>query len=138
MNITPEIFLQSLKEGKTERELNLTESLYVDHIELKKLTSKKYGHTVKSATDHLQTDYSNGFTICGNCGSFYHLGKGFTKHLSKGCLNCEGEEKHFVYFVNASEPQYGGFPARYMSKMFDDGMSYCKDKLEIEKYKDII
>ncbi len=138
MNISPEIFLQSLKEGKTERELNLTESLFIDPVEFKKLISKRYGHSVESATNHLLTDYTNGFTICKCCGSYYHLGKGFTKHLSNGCLNCEGEEKHYVYYVNASESKYGGFPARFMSKMFDDGMSYCKDKLEIEKYKDII
>lgn len=138
MNVSPEIFLQSLNEGKTERELNLTESLYVNPIELKRLTSKSYGHTVESATFHLQTDYTNGFTICGCCGSFYQLGQGFTKHLSKGCLNCEGEDKHRVYHVNASEPRYGGFPARYMSVMFDDGMSYCKDKLQIEKFKEIL
>jgi len=138
MNITPEIFLQSLKEGKTERELNLTESLYVDSQELKNLTSNHYGHTVQSATEHLQTDYSNGFTICGKCGSYYPLGKGFTKHLSNGCLHCEGESKHHVYHVNASEPRYGGFPARWMAVMFDDGMSYCKDKLQIEKMKELV
>lgn len=136
MNITPEFFLSSLKEGKTERQLNLKEDLFVDPKELKQLI--KYGHSVESATNHLQTDFSNGFTICGDCGSFYHLGKGFTKHLSKGCLNCEGESKHNVYHVNASSPAYGGFPARYMSVMFDDGMSYCKNKLEVNKYKDLI
>ena len=138
MNISPETFLQSLKDGKTERELNLTESLYVDQHELKLLTSKNYGHSVESATFHLQTDYSNGFTICKCCGSFYHLGKGFTKHLSNGCLHCEGETKHRVYFVNASPQSQGGFPSRYMSVMFDDGMSYCKDKLEKEKYKNVL
>lgn len=128
------MFLQSLKEGKSERELNLTETLYVNPIELKKLIN--YGHTIESATTHLQTDFSNGFTICKCCGSFYQLGKGFTKHLSNGCLNCEGEEKHRVYHVNASKPSEGGFPARYMSVMFDDGMSYCVNKLQKELYKD--
>lgn len=137
MNITPEIFLQSLKEGKTERELNLTESLFVDPTEHKKLV-KKYGHTNQEATDHLQTDYTNGFTICGDCGSFYQLGKGFTKHLSKGCLNCEGKSKHRVYSVQASTPAFGGFPARYMSVMFDDRMSYTKDELQINKFKDLL
>ena len=136
MNISPELFLSSLKEGKTERELNLKADLSVDSKELKKLI--KYGHTIESATDHLQTDYSNGFTICKCCGSFFELGKGFTKHLSNGCLNCEGEAKHKVYYVQASSPNQGGFPARFMSIMFDDGMSYTKDKLQINKYKEII
>jgi len=129
MNITPQQFLTSLREGKTERQLNLKESDYIDTKEVEKLI--KYGHTAVSAREHLQTDYSNGFTICANCGSFYKLGNGFTKHLSKGCLHCEGQEKHRLYFVNASKPKDGGFPARWMSVMFDDGMSYCKDKLEI-------
>jgi len=136
MNITPEQFLQSLKEGKTEKELNLTEDLYVDPIRLKELITV-YKHTKESATDHLQTDYSNGFTICSTCGSYYFLGKGFIKHLSKGCLHCE-EKKHRVYYVNASFQNEGGFPARFMSIMFDDGMSYVKTKLEIEKYKLLI
>lgn len=136
MYLSPETFLLSLKEGKTERELNLTEHLFVDPKELKKLI--KYGHSVESATNHLQTDYSNGFTICKCCGSFFELGKGFTKHLSNGCLNCEGETKHRVYYVNASKPHEGGFPARFMSVMFDDGMSYTKDKLQINKFKDIV
>lgn len=138
MNITPIEFLQSLKEGKTERELNLTESGYIDQAEFKKLISEKYGHTVESATKHLLTDYSNGFTICKKCGSFYDLGKGFTKHLSDGCLHCEGKEKHKIYHVNKSPIDEDGFPARYMSLMFDDGMSYCKDKLQIEKFKNLI
>lgn len=138
MNILPEDFLQQLAEGKTEFELNRTESLYVDQKELKKLTSKAYGHTIQSATEHLQTDYSNGFTICKCCGSFYSLGKGFTKHLSNRCLHCEGETNHRVYYVNASKPSEGGFPARYMSVMFDDGLHYCKDKLQIEKFKDLV
>ena len=137
MNITPEQFLQSLKEGKTERELNLTEDLYIDPIRLEELVIV-YEHTKESATEYLQTDYSNGFTICSTCGSYYHLGKGFSKHLSKGCLHCEGEGKHRVYYVNASLPSEGGFPARFMSSMFDDGMSYIKTKLEIEKYKLLI
>ena len=136
MNITPEQFLQSLKEGKTERELNLTEDLYVDLIRLQKLINT-YGHTKESATDYLQTDYSNGFTVCNTCGSYYHLGIGFIKHLSKGCLHCEGEDKHRVYYVNASLPSEGGFPTRFMSSMFDDNMSYVKTKLEIEKYKSL-
>ncbi len=135
MKINPETFLTLLKEGKTEFELNRTESLYVDPIELKRLTSKNYGHSIQSATEHLTTDYSNGYTICKKCGSFYELGKGFTKHLSDGCLFCEGEPKHRIYYVNASERRYGGFPARYMCIMFDDGMHYTKDNLEIEKYK---
>ena len=137
MNITPEIFLQSLKEGKSERELNLKESLFIDPIEYKKLI-KKYGHTPEEAKNYLQTDYLNGFTICGNCGSFYSLGKGFTKHLSKGCLHCEGKENHRIYHVNASKPSEGGFSARFMAVMFDDGLHYCKDKLLIEKFKDLI
>jgi len=135
MNITPENFIKSIKEGKTEKELNLKESDYIDSNELKRLTSKRYGHSIESAKDHLLTDYSNGFTICKKCGSYYHLGNGFTKHLSNGCLHCEGDVKHRVYHVNASEPRFGGFPARWMSVMFDDGMHYCKNKLEIEKYK---
>lgn len=137
MNITPIEFLQLLKEGKTEKELNKKEDLTIDTKELYKLVHK-YGHTTESATEHLQTDYSDGYTICKCCGSFYQLGKGFTKHLSNGCLNCEGEDKHRCYHVNASGPKYGGFPARLMSIMFDDKMSYCKDKLQVGKYKDNI
>lgn len=133
MNITPQEFLQSLKEGKTERELNLLPTYEIDFSERSTLV-RKYGHTFQEATNHLSTDYKNGFTICATCGSFYALGKGFTKHLSKGCLHCEGEEKHRVHHVNASKPSEGGFPARYMSTMFDDGMSYCKDKLQIKKF----
>ncbi len=138
MNLTPESFLQLLKEGKTEKELNRRESDYIDPAEFKKLTSKEYGHTPESARDHLLTDYSNGFTICSKCGSFYHLGEGFTKHLSNGCLNCEGEEKHRVYWVNQSQKRHGEFPARFMAVMFDDGMHYCKDKLQVAKYADQI
>lgn len=137
MNITPEQFLQSLKDGKTERELNLLPADEIDFSERGKLI-RKYGHTFQSATDYLSTDYRNGFTICDKCGSYYELGKGFTKHLSNGCLHCEGESKHRVYHVNASKPSEGGFPARYMSQMFDDGMSYCKDRLQIEKFKELI
>lgn len=135
MNITPEQFIELILSGKTERELNLNESGYIDPQERKNLMSKQYGHTFQEATDHLLTDYSNGYTICKCCGSFYQLGKGFTKHISDGCLNCEGEDKHRVYHVNASKPSEGGFPARWMSQMFDDGMHYCKNKLEIGKFK---
>lgn len=138
MHITPEEFLLALEAGETERSLNLKEDLTINQTELKKLISKEYGHTVQSATEHLQTDYSNGFTICKCCGSYYSLGKGFTKHLSNGCLNCEGEKKHRTYYVNASEKRYGGFPARWMSQMFDDGMHYCKDKLEVGKYANLV
>ena len=138
MNLTPEQFLQSLKDGKSEADLNKKESDYIDPIELKKLTSAKYGHTIESAKKHLLTDYSNGFTICKSCGSYYSLGNGFTKHLSNGCLLCEGEDKHRVYHVNASKPSEGGFSARYMSVMFDDGMSYCKDNVEVEMFKNLI
>lgn len=134
MNITPEQFIQALKEGKTERSLNLKDSDYINESERSKLI-KKYEHSFESATEYLLTDYSNGFTICSKCGSFYDLGKGFTKHLSNGCLHCEGESKHHTYHVNASKPSEGGFPARWMSAMFDDGMSYCKDKLQIELMK---
>lgn len=140
MNITPEQFLQGLKDGKTETELNHTESGYIDHIELTKLTSRKYGHTLESAKDHLLTDYSNGFTICNQCGSFYQLGNGFTKHLSNGCLHCEGEAKHNTYQHKGNKPERGwaGTQPRQMSQMFDDGMHYCVAKLEKEKYKSLI
>lgn len=137
MNLTPAEFLQSLKDGKTEKELNKNSDLFVNESE-RNILIKKYGHTYQSATEHLQTDYSNGYTICAKCGSFYELGKGFTKHLSNGCLHCEGSEKHRTYFVNASKPSEGGFPSRFMSVMFDDGMHYCKDKIQIEKFKNII
>ncbi len=138
MNITPEKFLESLKLGETEKKLNRKESDYIDSDELRKLTSARYGHTVESAKDHLLTDYSNGFTICKSCGSFYELGNGFTKHLSNGCLHCEGSDKHRCYYVNASKPNEGNFPARWMCVMFDDGMSYCKDNLKVEKYKGLV
>jgi regulator of replication initiation timing len=134
MRLTPIQFLNALSTGKTEKELNRKESDYIDPVELKKLTSAIYGHTIESATDHLLTDYSDGFTICSCCGSYYHSGNGFTKHLSNGCLNCEGETKHRVYHVNASKPSEGGFPSRWMSQMFDDGMHYCKDELQIGKF----
>ena len=137
MNIKPEKFLSSLSSGITEIELNLKEDLSISTIELTNL-AKKYEHTIESATKYLQTDYSNGYTICRKCGSYYHLGDGFTKHLSDGCLYCEGEHKHRVYHVEKSSAEYGGFPARYMSIMFDDKMSYRKDKLQIEKYKKLI
>jgi len=137
MNITPEQFIKFLTDGKSEKELNKKESNTYSQVRLNELV-KEYGHTIESAKEHLLTDYSNGYTICSCCGSFYQLGEGFTKHLSKGCLNCEGTEKHRVYQVNASKPSEGGFPARYMSVMFDDGMSYCKDKLVIEKYKNLL
>jgi len=136
MEITPQEFIKGIKEGKTERELNLKQVLDFSQFSINKLI--KHGHTTKSAKEHLSTDYSNGFTICTECGSFYQLDKGFTKHMSKGCLHCEGVEKHRCYHVNASTPEYGGFPARMMSVMFDDGMSYCKDKLNIERFKGIV
>jgi hypothetical protein len=150
MNLTPEQFLQSLQEGKTEKELNQKENsktieeLKAAGIKKNPATLKylvKYqGHTEESAAEHLNTDYSNGYTICNKCGSFYYLGKGFTKHLSNGCLHCEGQEKHHIYFNSASDriSKKMGFKPRYMSVMFDDGMSYCKDKLEIEKYKNLL
>jgi len=136
MNITPIEFIQSLKNGRTEKEMNLKEVIVFDQQKIEELI--KYGHDAKSAKEYLSTDYSNGFTVCSSCGSFYHLGNGFTKHMSKGCLHCEGKERHQVYFVNASKQSEGGFPARYMSIMFDDGMSYCKDKLQIKKYYNLI
>lgn len=132
MKLTPIQFLNAISTGKSEKELNRTESREINKYELKKLTSKKYGLTYAEATDHLLTDYSDGFTICAKCGSYYHLGTGFTKHLSNGCLHCEGGGKHHTYYVNASKPKDGGFPARWMSQMFDDGMHYCKDNLQIE------
>jgi hypothetical protein len=134
MNLTPIEFIEAIKKGKTEFQLNRNESDYYDESEFRKLV-KKYGHTAEEAKTHLQTDYTNGFTICKNCGSYYHLGKGFTKHISNGCLHCEGKEKHNVYFVNASPKDEGGFHARYMSVMFDDKMSYCYDKLIVEKFR---
>jgi hypothetical protein len=136
MNITAKEFIKGIKSGKTERELNLITDPYISQSEVNKLI--RFGHTNKSAKEHLSTDYSNGFTICSECGSYYTLGKGFTKHISKGCVHCEGEAKHRCYHVEASTPQYGGFPARMMCVMFDDGMSYCKAKLNIETFKAIV
>lgn len=137
MLLTPESFIKALQNGAKEIDLNkLSDTPQFNSIEIQKLI--KYGHTLESAKEHLNTDYTNGFTICANCGSYYHLGKGFTKHLSNGCLHCEGEAKHRCYHVNASRPSEGGFPARWMSNMFDDKMSYCKDNIQIEKYKEQI
>lgn len=134
MNIQPKEFLKMLLSGKTEADLNKKNyEPIIDPKELRKMI--KNGHTHESAIEFFNTDYSNGFTICKCCGSFYQLGEGFTKHLSNGCQNCEGEEKHKVYHVNASKPKDGGFPARYMSVMFDDGMHYTKDKLQIGAFK---
>lgn len=137
MKLTPMEFLQALKEGKKESDLNKKEDFTIDIDKFNELINK-YDHTKESAIEYLEKDYSNGFTICGLCGSFYQLGNGFLKHISEGCLHCEGEEKHRVYHVKQSKPSEGGFPARYMSVMFDDGMSYCKDKLQIEKFKELI
>jgi hypothetical protein len=135
MHLSPEEFITKVKEGKSIEELNQKElcGVYNDVV-LKQLII--YGHTLESAREHLDTDYSNGYTICNKCGSYYHLGDGFTKHLSNGCMHCEGEAKHRVYFNEG--PEDSVFPPRYMSVMFDDGMHYCKNKLEIEKYKDLV
>jgi hypothetical protein len=138
MNITPEEFLSLLKKGKALQELNRKPSpLVIDQLEVRELV-KKYGHSVESAIEYLSTDYSNGFTICSQCGTFSDLGKGFIKHLSNGCLHCEGESKHRVYHINRSPAEYGGFPARDMSVMFDDGMSYCVSKMQVEKFKSLL
>lgn len=135
MKLTPEQFIERILSGENEKDLNRKESNYIDQKELKRLTSKAFGHTYESAKNILLTDYSDGFTICKCCGSYYHLGKGFTKHLSNGCLNCEGTEKHYTYYHHGNnERNYKSNP-RWMSQMFDDGMHYCKDDLEIEKYK---
>lgn len=136
MNISPIEFIEKTLSGESEIALNKNESDFVDYDRLNELV-KKYGHTKEEATEYLLTDYSNGYTVCKCCGSFYQLGKGFKKHLSNGCLNCEGEAKHRVYHVEASAQKYGGFPARYMSVMFDDGMSYCVDELQKELYKNL-
>lgn len=138
MNLTPIQFLDSIANGKTEKELNRKETDYIDQRELSKLTSKAYGHTIQSAKDHLLTDYSNGFTICAYCGSFYQLGNGFTKHISNGCLHCEGEVNHHTYYHNGNDERNYRTNPRWMSVMFDDGMHYCKDKLEIEKFKEYV
>lgn len=136
MNLTPKQFIELLSTGKTEKELNRKESDYINPAELRKLTSKAYGHSIESAKDHLLTDYSNGFTICKRCGTYYHLGNGFTKHLSDGCLNCEGETKHKVYYHHGNNERNYKTSPRWMATYFDDGMHYCRDKAEIEKFKD--
>ena len=133
MNTTPENFLKLLLSGKTEKELNKKEDDFIDDKKYKKLI-RKYGHTPEEAKEHLLTDYSDGFTICAKCGSYYHLGNGFTKHLSDGCLHCEGEAKHNVYFHKGNNKRHYKSEPRYMSQMFDDGMHYCKDKLQIELF----
>lgn len=137
MNIAPEKFIELLLSGKTERELNLTESGYIDNAELKKLTSKKYGLTYAEAREHLLTDWDNGYTICKCCGTFYQLGQGFTKHLSNGCLNCEGKEKHSTYFHRGNNERNYKTNPRWMAQYFDDGMHYCMDKAEINKFQPI-
>jgi len=134
MNLNPEQFIKFLSTGKTEKEANRNESDYIDSAELKKLTSKKYGLTHAEARDHLLTDYSNGFTICKCCGTFYQLGNGFTKHISTGCLHCEGEEKHRVYYHNGNNERNYKTSPRWMAQYFDDGMHYCKEKAEIGKF----
>lgn len=138
MNITPVEFIAKIKEGKTEHELNLNENIivYNDIYKDKALQQKMnslitYGHNAESALEYLNTDYTNGFTVCGVCGSYAYMGKGFSKHLSKGCVHCEGLSKHDYYEVKGNHQ----FPARTMCQMFDDGMHYIKDKLEKEKYK---
>lgn len=139
MNLTPIEFLQALKEGKTEYELNRTSTLYVDPKELKKLTSKRYGHTIESAKEHLTTDFTHGFTICSKCGSYHLLGRGFTKHLSNGCIICEGQSKHHCYWVNETKVRGSVvFPRREMCVAFDDGLHYTKSQLEACKYEDYI
>lgn len=138
MTLTPEQFINLLSTGKTEKDANRNESDYIDAAELRKLTGKKYGLTHAEATEHPLTDYSNGFTICKHCGTFYQLGSGFTKHISDGCLNCEGEEKHQVYWHNGNnERDYKSSP-RWMAIYFDDGMHYCKDKAEVGRFKDYL
>jgi len=136
MKLTPIEFLTELKNGKTEKELNKNGMTEFDSSELKKLI--KYGHNLNSAKELLSTDFSDGFTICKKCGSYYHLGNGFTKHLSNGCLNCEGENNHRCYYVSASKQSEGGFPARWMSQMFDHGIHYCKNELRKEIYKNFL
>lgn len=136
MNITPEEFLKEIKNGKSEKDLNRLENPYFDNNDIKNLI--RYGHTLNSAKEYLSTDFTNGFTICKNCGSFYHLGKGFTKHLSNGCVNCEGTEKHYTYWHKGNnEPNYKTSP-RLMCIMFDDGMHYIKDKLQINHFKNLL
>lgn len=135
MNLTPEKFIELLFTGKTEKELNRNESDYIDSAELKKLTGKKYDLTHAEATDHLLTDWTNGFTICKHCGTYYHLGNGFTKHLSDGCLNCEGEKKHRVYWHSGNNERNYKTSPRWMAQYFDDGIHYCRDEAEIQKFK---
>lgn len=133
MNLTPEQFIESILSGETERDLNKQVAPVILSKDVLKLI--KFGHSAESAREHLSTDYSNGFTICRCCGSFYQLGEGFTKHLSNGCLNCEGIGKHHTYYHEGNnEREYKTSP-RWMSVMFDDGMHYCKDKLQIERFK---
>jgi len=73
MYITPKEFIEGIKSGKTERELNLKPEPDFSQFSIDRLI--KNGHTTESAKEHLNTDYSNGFTICSECGSFYELGK---------------------------------------------------------------
>lgn len=137
MKLTPIQFINYLSTGKTEKEANRNESDYYDHKEATKLI-RHYGHTATEAREYLQTDYSDGFTICKHCGTFYHLGQGFIKHISDGCLNCEGEEKHWVYYHNGNNERNYKTSPRWMAQYFDDGIHYCKDKAEISKYKEYL
>src|SRR6185436_2349665 len=101
MNLTPEKFLEMLGNKWSEKELNTVSTsqtfaeLWGDRMRKNpanlRYLVKHCGHTIESGIEHLNTDYSDGFTICDTCGSYYHLGKGFTKHLSHGCVNCEGD-----------------------------------------------
>lgn len=136
MTLTPVQFINLISTGKTEKDCNRKESDYIDPAELKKLTGKKYGLTLAEAREHLLTDYSDGFTICKCCGTYYHLGNGFTKHISDGCLNCEGEDKHRVYWHKGNNEWNYKTSPRWMAQYFDDGMHYCKDKAEPGKYKE--
>jgi hypothetical protein len=145
MKLTPVEFIEAIKNDKNVAELNLVEN--PKSIEQLKEVSKQnhnrrgtfnhlvryYGHTEQSAQEYLNTDYSDGYTICKKCGSFYQLGKGFTKHISNGCVHCESNEKHPKNYNNGDKRL--GFAPRWMCCMFDDGLHYCADKLEIEKYK---
>jgi hypothetical protein len=137
MNLTPQEFIKRIIAGESERELNKLENPMIDTKEVQKLI-KKYGHTAQSAREYLETDYSNGFTICRNCGTYYHLGKGFSKHMSKGCLHCEGEEKHYTYWHEGNNESNYKTEPRYMSVYFDDGMHYCRDKAEKAKFQGLI
>ena len=62
------------------------------------------------------------------------------KKIILNFYECEhyGDLDNYASDVEASTPQYGGFPARMMCVMFDDRMSYCKDKLNIERFKAIV